>query len=362
MTLTTLTRTVVAFVPRCGRRVRFTRSPRRPSRTSRTPTSPRFLPAPTWARWQASRRTRAGTCRLHAHRHGVATLGDERTFYHGGSRLFQFDQNGSVKEIGQGVYAVNFAQQVRVDPQDNIWIVDSGSNMLVKFDPDGRALMVLGRKPENIGVRPGPACRRAAGCRLPAQRLRADVAAKRTRRRWRRPRWSAGAPARVVTRHLQPAIRRRLRSRRQHLRRRRVRAQQSHREVHEGRQLRKVVGADRIRPGTVQRNPRHRQRRGRQHIRGRRREQADSGVRRRGHVQVADRQRRHATGDLRLWRRDAVSLQLELERSGEHGERRDLQAVPQRAGRRQVRESGEDAEGVRHGQFTGLPSERVDRR
>src|SRR5262249_11052308 len=47
--------------------------------------------------------------------HAVATLGDERTFYHGGARLFQFDQNGKfVKEIGQGVYALNFAQQVRV--------------------------------------------------------------------------------------------------------------------------------------------------------------------------------------------------------------------------------------------------------
>ena len=68
--------------------------------------------------------------------HAVATLGDERTFYHGGSRLFQFDQSGKfVKEIGQGVYAVNFAQQVRVDPQDNIWIVDAGSNQVVKFDP-----------------------------------------------------------------------------------------------------------------------------------------------------------------------------------------------------------------------------------
>jgi DNA-binding beta-propeller fold protein YncE len=88
--------------------------------------------------------------------HGAATLGDERTFYHGGSRLFQFDQSGKfVKEIGQGVYAVNFAQQVRVDPQDNIWIVDAGSNQVVKFDPDGRYLLVLGRKPENIPVRPG---------------------------------------------------------------------------------------------------------------------------------------------------------------------------------------------------------------
>ena len=77
--------------------------------------------------------------------HAVATLGDERTFYHGGSRLFQFDQNGKfVKEIGQGVYAVNFAQQVRVDPQDNIWIVDAGSNQVVKFDADGRYQLVLG--------------------------------------------------------------------------------------------------------------------------------------------------------------------------------------------------------------------------
>src|SRR6187431_548270 len=89
--------------------------------------------------------------------HAVATLGDERTFYHGGSRLFQFDQNGKfVKEIGQGVYAVNFAQQVRVDPQDNVWIVDAGSNQVVKFDADGRFQLVLGRKPENITLRPGP--------------------------------------------------------------------------------------------------------------------------------------------------------------------------------------------------------------
>jgi hypothetical protein len=89
--------------------------------------------------------------------HAIATLGDERTFYHNGSRLFQFDQNGKfVKEIGQGVYAVNFAQQVRVDPQDNVWIVDAGSNQVVKFDAEGRFQLVLGRKPENITVRPGP--------------------------------------------------------------------------------------------------------------------------------------------------------------------------------------------------------------
>jgi hypothetical protein len=100
--------------------------------------------------------------------HGVATLGDERTFYHGGSRLFQFDQAGKfVREIGQGVYAVNFAQQVRVDPQDNVWIVDAGSNQVVKFDADGRFQLVLGRKPENINVRPGPGVPASGG--MPAE-------------------------------------------------------------------------------------------------------------------------------------------------------------------------------------------------
>src|SRR6266852_880186 len=100
--------------------------------------------------------------------HGVATLGDERTFYHNGSRLFQFDPTGKfVKEIGQGVYAVNFAQQVRVDPQDNVWIVDAGSSQVVKFDPDGRFQLGLGRKPENITLRPGPGMPASGG--LPAE-------------------------------------------------------------------------------------------------------------------------------------------------------------------------------------------------
>ena len=85
--------------------------------------------------------------------HAVATLGDERTFYHGGSRLFQFDQTGKfVKEIGQGVYAVNFAQQVRVDPQDNVWIVDQLSTQVIKFDPNGRIQMVFSRKPEAMRI------------------------------------------------------------------------------------------------------------------------------------------------------------------------------------------------------------------
>jgi len=41
---------------------------------------------------------------------------------------------------------------VRVDPQDNIWVVDEGSNMIVKFNPEARVVMTMGRKPEAVPV------------------------------------------------------------------------------------------------------------------------------------------------------------------------------------------------------------------
>jgi DNA-binding beta-propeller fold protein YncE len=87
-----------------------------------------------------------------------ATLGTSRTFYKAGSRLFQFDPSGKfVRELGAGVYGLNFAQAVRVDAQDNIWVVDQGSTNVIKFDPDGHIQLVLSRKPEVIAVRaPAP--------------------------------------------------------------------------------------------------------------------------------------------------------------------------------------------------------------
>jgi hypothetical protein len=85
-----------------------------------------------------------------------ATLGTSRTFYKAGSRLFEFDQTGKyVREIGVGVYGFNNAQAVRIDPQDNIWVVDRGSTQVIKFDPDGRIQLVMSRKPEAIAVRAG---------------------------------------------------------------------------------------------------------------------------------------------------------------------------------------------------------------
>src|ERR1700722_5811949 len=52
--------------------------------------------------------------------HPTMTLGTSRPFAHGGSRLFQPDKTGKfVREIGKDSYAMEVAQQVRVDPQDN---------------------------------------------------------------------------------------------------------------------------------------------------------------------------------------------------------------------------------------------------
>ena len=89
--------------------------------------------------------------------HPYATLGDNRTFFRNGSRLFQFDPNGKfVRELGQDVYGFNAAIGLRVDPQDNVWTIDAGANQVVKFDTEGRVALVLGRKPETMPVRPPP--------------------------------------------------------------------------------------------------------------------------------------------------------------------------------------------------------------
>lgn len=89
--------------------------------------------------------TRTGTPRI--------TIAGARNVSHGGSRLFQFDRTGTfVREIGQGAYGFLQAQQVRVDPQDNVWVVDQMSTQVIKFDPNGRIQMIFSRKPEAMRV------------------------------------------------------------------------------------------------------------------------------------------------------------------------------------------------------------------
>jgi NHL repeat-containing protein len=85
-----------------------------------------------------------------------ATVGASRHYINGGARLLEFDKSGKfLREIGTSEndrpYAFLFAQGVRVDAQDNVWIIDRASRMVVKFDKAGKVLLTLGRRPEAVG-------------------------------------------------------------------------------------------------------------------------------------------------------------------------------------------------------------------
>ena len=65
------------------------------------------------------------------------------------AQLLEFGPDGKfIREIGHGLYSMAYAHAVRIDKADNIWIIDKGSDMIVKFTPDGRVAMVFGRKKE----------------------------------------------------------------------------------------------------------------------------------------------------------------------------------------------------------------------
>jgi hypothetical protein len=87
----------------------------------------------------------------------TVTLAGSRSFAHGGSSLYEFAADGKfIRQIGKQVYGFLAAQQVRVDKNDNIWVVDRYSSMVMKFAPDGRLIMLLGRKPESVDVPSSP--------------------------------------------------------------------------------------------------------------------------------------------------------------------------------------------------------------
>src|SRR5437868_9521837 len=85
---------------------------------------------------------------------GVATNSKGHVFVYtrsGDTQLFEFDARGTfVREIGQGLYGFEFAHAVRVDRDDNIWAVDEGTNMVIKFSPQGRVVMTMGRRIESV--------------------------------------------------------------------------------------------------------------------------------------------------------------------------------------------------------------------
>ncbi len=65
------------------------------------------------------------------------------------AQLLEFGPDGRyIREIGKNLYAWSFAHAVRIDRNDNIWAIDKGSDMIIRFDPEARVTMVFGRKKE----------------------------------------------------------------------------------------------------------------------------------------------------------------------------------------------------------------------
>jgi len=73
------------------------------------------------------------------------------------AQLLEFSADGKfLREIGHNLYAWSFAHSVKIDKDDNIWVADKGSDMVIKFDPEGRVVMVFGRKQEASDEGTGP--------------------------------------------------------------------------------------------------------------------------------------------------------------------------------------------------------------
>jgi 6-bladed beta-propeller len=73
------------------------------------------------------------------------------------AQLLEFGPNGEfLREIGKGLYAWSEAHTVRIDKDDNIWAIDKGSDMIIKFNQAGRVIMTFGRRSESAdeGAKP----------------------------------------------------------------------------------------------------------------------------------------------------------------------------------------------------------------
>ena len=65
--------------------------------------------------------------------------------------LYEFGADGAFIRSVKDLYSMAWAHAVRVDKDDNVWLVDNGSDMVVKLSPDlQRVLLTVGRRRESV--------------------------------------------------------------------------------------------------------------------------------------------------------------------------------------------------------------------
>jgi NHL repeat len=66
------------------------------------------------------------------------------------AQLLEFGPTGTfIREIGKGLYGWAEAHSVRIDKDGNIWAIDKGSDMVIRFNQAGRVTWVFGRRKES---------------------------------------------------------------------------------------------------------------------------------------------------------------------------------------------------------------------
>ncbi len=82
----------------------------------------------------------------------VLSRGNAKGNVHGGSatQVLEFDEKGKyVKEWGRDIFSFGYGHGIRIDKDDNLWVVDKGTDMVTKFNKTtGKVVMVLGRREE----------------------------------------------------------------------------------------------------------------------------------------------------------------------------------------------------------------------